>query len=160
MSADEPDDGASDGLAIAIEEVIEAEELEPPVTLGALRTVLTRAHDSRAGLLRRLGPEQRDALIIELDDLIHGHGRGAAAERFTPMSPRSGLDPLLEYVVDDRDEATLGDVRAMAEQGALAELIGAGAIAEEDEQVIRERVETLIERHGRHAFAEDFIGRA
>lgn len=159
MSADEPDDGASDALAVAIEEVLEAEELDVPVTLGALRTVLTRATESRAAALRRLGPEQRDALIRELDDLIHAHGRSAAADRFTPVCPRDGVDSLLERAVAATAEATLEDVRSMIEQGLLAELVGAGEVAEDDEQPIRDRLETLIVRHGRRAFAEDLIGR-
>lgn len=159
MTAGEPDDGASDALAVAIEEVLETEELDAPVTLGVLRTVLTRATDSRAAALRRLGPKQRDALIGELDELIHAHGRGAAADRFTPVCPCAGVDSLFEHAVAARAEATLEDVRSMIEQGLLAALIGAGEVAEDDEQPIRDRLETLIQRYGQRALAEDLIGR-
>lgn len=152
------DDAASDELANAIELVLDGEDVEEPVTLEAVRTALLESTEARAAPLRRLEGDQREALVAELDTLIDGHGPDAAAERFTQPFAGADLTRVIEHAIERADEPTLGHLQGMIEEGLLAELIGEGEVAEEDEQGIRASLEALIERHGANTFAEDFIG--
>lgn len=157
-SSGDLDDAASDRLSEAIERVLDGEDVEEPVTLDAVRRVLVHAERARSAPLKRLDEDERDALVEELDALIDTHGNDAAAERFTQPFAGPDLSRVIEYAIDRADEPTLGHIQGLIENGLLAELIGEGEVAEEDEQAIRASLEALIERHGTQAYAEDFIG--
>ncbi|MEX2577268.1 MAG: hypothetical protein WD382_11530 [Halofilum sp. (in: g-proteobacteria)] len=160
VSSGDLDDAASDALAEAIQLIVDGEDVEPPVTLASVRHALSHASQARSAPLRRLDPEDREALGVELEDLIAVYGEEAAAERFLQPFGGSDLTRVLEHAIERGDEPTLGQVQGMIEQGLLAELIGEGEVAEEDEQGIRASLEALISRHGANAFAEDFLGSA
>lgn len=152
------DDAASDALAEAIQLVVDDEDVEEPATLTAVRDTLHDSHQARSAPLRRLKREDRDALVAELDSLIEVHGGDTPAGEFLRPFGGADLPRVIEHAIERADEPTLGHVQGMIEEGLLAELIGEGEVAEEDEQGIRAQLATLIERHGPNAFAEDFLG--
>ena len=158
VSSGDLDDAAGDDLSEVIEQVLDDEDVEEPVTLGAVRRVLTHSTDARSAPIRRLDENERTALVEELDVLIDLHGADAEAEPFTHPFAGPDLTRVLEHALERVGEPTLDRVRSMVEAGLIAELIGEGEVAEEDEQAIRASLDALIDRHGGNAFAEDFIG--
>lgn len=153
------DDAASDELAEAMQQVLDGEDVEEPATLAEVRGALQQSQQARSAPLRRLDPEDREALVVEIGNLIDVYGEDAAAERFLQPFGGSDIARVLEHAIERGDEPTLGHVQGMIEEGLLAELIGEGELAEEDEQGLRASLEALIARHGANAFAEDFLGR-
>lgn len=158
VSPGDLEDRASDKLSSVIEQVMDAEDVEEPVTLDEVRRVLAEADQDRSAPLVRLDAGDRAALASELDGLIDLHGGDTLAERFTHPFAGPDLSRVIEHAIERVDEPTLGHVQGMVEDGLLAELIGEGEVAEEDEQSLRAELEALIARHGADTFAEDFIG--
>lgn len=74
-------------LRDAIEALLTAGRGRSPVTLHQVRLALQRNSSAWTQEGEMLHPEDRTALLIEIDELIEKHGKEAPARDFLPVGP-------------------------------------------------------------------------
>jgi hypothetical protein len=146
-------------LSAAMETIINDPDREAPPTLGEIRAALARA-ESDEEQLARLHPQERDAALVELEDLIEEFGEDALASDFVAVKASEALSRVIEAAMDDvrlTEEPTLGAVREAMSGGLIARLVGDGVIDADDDAALLAEMDELIARHGEDAVAEDLI---
>jgi hypothetical protein len=146
-------------LSAAVETIVNNPDLEEAPTLGDVRAILTHA-GSDAQQLALLHPQERGALLVELDDLIEEFGEEALASDFVGVKASEALSRVIEAAMDDvrlTEEPTLGAVREAMSGGLIARLVGDGVIDADDDAALLAEIDDLIARHGEDAIAEDLI---
>ena len=94
----------------------------------------------------------------EIDALIDEYGSDALAVRFMQPWVSEPLGRLVAAGLDELGTPSLGGLLAIAERGLLPRLIAQGEIDDDEAQTVIAELQSLIERHGEDALAEDFQG--
>jgi hypothetical protein len=148
-------------LSSFIEHMIDRLDSGEPVTLGAVRTFIARdlpeqiAEDEH---LHRF--DNAESLNDELDALIEGFGESAAAEDFVIAYAGEALSRAIETVANDENRenpAPLGVVREAMNSGLAARLVGDGDLEDDEAEMLMPELDSLIDRFGADAVAENFL---
>jgi NTP pyrophosphatase (non-canonical NTP hydrolase) len=146
-------------LSTLIETLISQLDTDEPVTLGSVRSFI--AHEMPEELDEDEALHHIDAsesVIDELDELIEEFGELAAAVDFIYAFASEPLSRVIEEVVNDENRknvSTLEDVRQAIVDGLGGRLVGEGIL--EQDEVLMPEIESLIDRYGADALAEDFL---
>jgi NTP pyrophosphatase (non-canonical NTP hydrolase) len=146
-------------LSTLIETLINQLDTDEPVTLGSVRSFI--AHEMPEELDEDEALHHVDAsesVIDELDELIEEFGELAAAVDFIYAFASEPLSRVIEEVVNDENRKnvpTLEDVRQAIVDGLGGRLVGEGIL--EQDEVLMPEIESLIDRYGADALAEDFL---
>lgn len=151
-------ENTSDDLSRVIAAVLDDEEIAQPATLDAVREAILAKVKTVTLPLNRFSSDDWEQLHEEIDALIEEYGGDALAVRFMRPWASEPLQRLIEAGLDEFGEPTLGVLLEAAERGLLADLIGQGEIDDDEAQTTIAELQTLIERHGQDALAEDFLG--
>jgi hypothetical protein len=146
-------------LSAAVQGIINNPDLEESPTLADVRAILAHTGPD-AQQLALLHPQERGALLVELDDLIEEFGEEALASDFVAAKASEALSRVIEAAMDDvrlTEEPTLGAVREAMSGGLVARLVGDGVIDADDDAALLAEIDDLIARHGEDAIAEDLI---
>ncbi|MCU0840986.1 MAG: hypothetical protein MUC79_04595 [Thiobacillaceae bacterium] len=128
------------------------------VTLGSVRAALAAGDLGEFYDADRLHPETGRGLLDELDTLIDEFGGEALAIDFLRETASEALSRVIEAVMAGASRPpSLGDVRDAMHDGLLAQLVGEGAIEEDEDDTLVEEMEELIDRYGVDVPAEQFI---
>ena len=149
-------------LSTVIEAIMDDYEAKgrDPATLGAVRAAMGGGILERLAADARVRLEDKSNLLEEIDYLIDASGADALAVRFTRPRASEDLTTVIEALLDSRDEEhppTLASVRDAMQEGLLAQLVGHGEIDSEDEQPLLEEIQSMIDKHGVGALAEEFL---
>ncbi|PSJ18118.1 hypothetical protein [Nitrosomonas supralitoralis] len=151
----------SPNLSALFENCLNRSKPEQDVTLGMARDFVT-------GLLTEAFTETEqlhhfdinESLVDELNALIEEYGETAAAIDFIQRVASEPLSRVIEALVSDMDlenPPTLDMVRDAMVSGLTASLVGSGVLDEDEDDNLLAEIESLIDRHGSEAFAEEFI---
>lgn len=134
---------------------------EQPVTLSEVRSFLADLLSEEyreAEQLHRF--DLGDSLLDELDALIEEFGEGALAIDFAQHAASEALTQVIEAILDDdsRDNPpTLETVREAILAGLPSQLLGEGALEDDESDTLLAEIEAMIERFGADALAEGFL---
>jgi NTP pyrophosphatase (non-canonical NTP hydrolase) len=148
-------------LSTLIETLISQLDTDEPVTLGSVRSFI--AHEMPEELDEDEALHHIDAsesVIDELDELIEEFGELAAAVDFIYAFASEPLSRVIEEVVNDENRknvSTLEDVRQAIVDGLGGRLVGEGILEQDEDDVLMPEIESLIDRYGVDALAEDFL---
>jgi hypothetical protein len=148
-------------LSTLIETLINQLDTDEPVTLGSVRSFI--AHEMPEEIDEDEALHHIDAsesVIDELDELIEEFGELAAAVDFIYAFASEPLSRVTEEVVNDENRKnvpTLEDVRQAIVDGLGGRLVGEGILEEDEGNVLMPEIESLIDRYGADALAEDFL---
>jgi len=147
-------------LSALMAHVVNDPAREEPATLAEVRDELGAVEPGAPGSLRA---QEHASAMEELDRLIAQYGGDQAAADFLEARASEDLARVIEETVADPawgGEPTLGNVRHALMVGASAALLEEeGYDPSEETAVLVDELETLIERFGPNASAEEFIGR-
>jgi hypothetical protein len=132
-------------LSSLIETLIDQLETGEPVTLGSVRSFIK---------------DEMPDEIEELDELIEQFGESAAAMDFIYTLASEPLSRVIEEVMNDENRevpATLNDVQEAVLDGLSGRLVGEGILEEDEDDVLLPEIESLIDRYGSDALAENFL---
>jgi hypothetical protein len=148
-------------LSTLIETLIDQLESDEPLTLSAVRSFLKHGMPVEIDEDEHLHHFDVDESVIdELDELIEQFGESAAAMDFIYAYASEPLSRAIEEVVSDENREnppTLEDVQEEIIDGLGARLVGEGILEEDEDDVLVPEIESLIERFGADALAEDFL---
>lgn len=147
-------------LSAVIEAMSDDPDLEEPVTLGFVRHRIGKAlaGSVEEERIHRFGNEE--TLYAEVEALIEEYGDDVLAIDLASVKASEDLSIIIETVLDDTDEEiapTLGTVRQAMASGLVARLAGDGLIEPDEEQTLLAEIDTLIERSGEDAVAENVL---
>lgn len=137
----------------------EAQGRSPP-TLDSVREAMAGGMLERLAADGRVRLEDESNLLLEIDSLIDGSGGDSLAVNFTRPRASEDLSTVIEALLDSTDHEyppTLATVRDAMQKGLLASLVGHGELDSEDEQSMLDEIETMIDKHGVGALAEEFL---
>ena len=148
-------------LSTLIETLISQLDTDEPVTLGSVRSFI--AHEMPEEIdedeaLHHI--DVSESVIDELDELIEEFGELAAAVDFIYAFASEPLSRVIKEVVNDENRKnvpTLEDVRQAIADGLGGRLVGEGILEEDEDNVLMPEIESLIDRYGADALAEDFL---
>lgn len=148
-------------LSELIETLIDQFESGEALTLGAVRTFLIHGMPAETDEEEELHHFDVDESVIdELDQLIEQFGESAAAMDFIYAFASEALSRVIEEVMDDENRAgppTLEAVQEALANGLGSSMVGEGILEEDEEEMLQSEIESLIERYGPDAMAEDFL---
>lgn len=150
----------SQELSTIMESVLDHHDSDQPVTLDSIREVMDGDLVAHLVTADRIHPDQEESLSTEIDALIEQFGGDALAITFARPRASDDLTTVIEAEMEKRDPdqpPTLEVVREAMHAGLVANLIGRGDIAGDEEQTLYAEIEGLIERHGQDAIAERFV---
>ena len=151
----------SSNLSILIENRLNNSEPDEYITLAIIRDYLT-------GLLSVAFTETEqihhfdvnNSLLDELDALIEEFGETALAHDFVQNSASEPLSRVIDAVINSRDQEsppTLETIREAIAMGLPARLVGDGVLDEDEDDALLAEIDSLINRHGVDALAEEFM---
>ena len=148
-------------LSTLIETLISQLDTDEPVTLGSVRSFI--AHEMPEEIdedeaLHHI--DVSESVIDELDELIEEFGELAAAVDFIYAFASEPLSRVIKEVVNDENRKnvpTLEDVRQAIADGLGGRLVGEGILEEDEDNVLMPEIESLVDRYGADALAEDFL---
>ena len=146
-------------LSRFIEKLVNDPDRAEPTTLRIARAALLQSTPEEP-LLFEMHPQERDSVLIEIDDLIDEYGADALAAAFIEVKASEALSRAIEAACNDPalpDDPTLGSVREALLAGLAARLVGDGVIEPDEDQTLLAEIDALIERHGQEAIAEEFV---
>lgn len=148
-------------LSELIEMLIDQFESGETLTLGAVRTFLIHGMPAESDEDEQIHHFDVDESVIdELDQLIEQFGESAAAMDFIYAFASEALSRVIEEVMDDENRAgppTLEAVQEALANGLGSSMVGDGILEEDEEDALQPEIESLIERYGPDAMAEDFL---
>lgn len=148
-------------LSGIIETIINRLETDEPVTLASVRAFIEDDFPAELEEAEHLHHfDSVESLVDELDGLIEQFGESAAAVDFVYAFASEQLSRVIEEVVSDENRenpATLAVVRAAIENGLAGRMVGEGALEEDEDDVLMPELDSLIDRFGADATAEDFL---
>jgi hypothetical protein len=150
-------ENTSEALSTIIENVLDDDEITQPATLASVREEVLKDVKTTTIPLNRFSDDQLQELRDEVDCLIDEYGGDALAVRFLKPRASQALTALIEAGVDRLDEPSLAQLFDELENGLLAELIGKGELDDDEAQTITAELQSLIDKHGPEAIAEDFM---
>ncbi len=132
-----------------------------PVTLAAVRSFIRHELPDEMDEDEEMHHFDVDESVIdELDELIEQFGESAAAMDFIYAFASEALSRAIEAVMDDENREvppTLEDVHEAILDGLGGRLVGEGVLEEDEDDVLLPEIESLIDRYGADALAEDFL---
>ena len=148
-------------LSGLIETLIDQLDSGEPVTLAAVRSFIKHELPVEMDEDEHLHHFDVDESVIdELDELIEQFGESAAAMDFIYAFASEALSRVIEEVMNDENREnppTLEAVQQAIAGGLAASLVGEGTLEEDEDDVLMPEIESLIERFGADAMAEDFL---
>jgi hypothetical protein len=151
----------SPNLSVLIENYVNRSELGQDVTLAGVRDFATSLLPKAFTETEQLHHfDINESLLDELSALIEEFDETALAIDFVQVTASEPLSRVIDAVINDRDQEnppTLGIVKNMIISGLSASLVGAGVLDEDEDDVLLAEIETLIDRHGADALAEEFL---
>ena len=151
-------ENTSDELSTVIAAVLDDEDIDQPATLASVREAILAQVKTVTIPLNRFSSDQWQELRDEIDGIIEEYGDDALAVRFLKPWASEALCRLIEAGLDEFGEPTLGVLFEAMEHGLLAHLIGQGEIDDDEAQTVVAELQSLIDRHGPDALAEEFLG--
>jgi hypothetical protein len=151
----------SPNLSALIESRLNDADIDPPITLATIRTFvidLLPAAFTETEQLHHF--DVNESLLDELDGLIDEFGETALAIDFVQDAASEPLSRVIEAVMYDENRQappTLGAIKEAIFSGLLARLVGEGALDEDEDDGLLAEIDTLIERYGEEALAENFL---
>ncbi|MGA9666433.1 MAG: hypothetical protein WBQ69_08300 [Gallionella sp.] len=132
-----------------------------PLTLAAVRSFIRHELPDEMDEDEELHHFDVDESVIdELDELIEQFGESAAAMDFIYAFASEALTRAIEAVMDDENREvppTLENVHEAILEGLGGRLVGEGVLEEDEDDVLLPEIESLIDRYGADALAEDFL---
>ena len=148
-------------LSSLIETLIDQLDTDEPVTLASVRSFIKHEMPDEIDEDEHLHHfDVNESVIDELDELIEQFGESAAAEDFIYAFASEALSRVIEEVVSDENREnppTLEDVQKAIIDGMGGSLVGEGILEEDEDDVLIPEIESLIDRFGADALAEDFL---
>jgi hypothetical protein len=148
-------------LSGLIETIINRLETDEPITLASVRSFIEDDFPSELEEAEHMHHfDSVESLIDELDELIEQFGESAAAVDFVYAFASEQLSRVIEEIVSDesRDNPpTLATIREAMENGQVSRMVGDGSLEEDEDDVLRPELDSLIDRFGADAPAEDFL---
>lgn len=144
-----------------IEIIINQLETDEPVTLGAIRTFIT--YDIPEEMSESEGMHHFDvdeSVVDELNGLIEGFGESAPAVDFIYAYASEQLSRVIEAVMNDESREnppTLEVVRDAILAGLPGRLVGDGVLEEDECDQLLPEIDSLIDRYGADAMAEEYL---
>ena len=148
-------------LSSLIETLTDQLETDEPVMLASVRSFL------KHGMPVEIDEDEHmhhfdvdESVIDELDELIEQFGESAAAMDFIYAFASEPLSRVIEDVVSDENRenaATLANIKEAIVNGLAGRLVGEGTLEEDEDDVLMPEIESLIDRFGADALAEDFL---
>ena len=148
-------------LSALIERLVNDPDADEVPTLGTVREYLEGLLPSafnEAEHMHRF--DVSESMQDELETLIDEYGDDAPAVDFVRSSASEALTRVLETLVDDENREappTLEAVLDAVASGLGARLVGEGVMDEDEDDALIAEIESMIERHGPNALAEDFL---
>lgn len=147
-------------LSGIIEGLVNDPDVEEPVTLGFVRKWIASGLLGEMAQAEQLRSEARQTVLAEIDALIEQCTDEAPAVDFAAAKASEQLSRAIEAVMNDPNtpqRPTLGAVREALARGAVARLVGEGAIDPDEDETLRAELDDLIGRFGPDALAEQFM---
>ncbi len=148
-------------LSSFIETLVNQLETGEPVTLASVRSFIKHELPDEIDEDEHLHHFDVDESVIdELDELIEQFGESAAAIDFVYAFASEPLSRVIEEVLNDENRevpATLEDVQEAILDGVAGRLVGEGILEEDDDDMLISEIDSLIDRYGADALAEDFL---
>ncbi len=151
---------ASPELCTVIETIVNDPDPEVPPTLEDVRCAVRAMLDVADRRDEAMHPQERTSVLREIDDLIDEFGGEAMAVDFLAVKASEELSRIIEVAMENplvRHEPVLGAVRDAMANGLMARLVGDGTIEPDQDQTLLAEIDSLVERHGPDALAEDFV---
>jgi len=148
-------------LSALIEKLVNDPDADEAPTLGTAREFLTGLLPPAFNEAERMHHfDVSESLLDELNTLIDEYGTDAPATDFVRVSGSEAISRVIEAVVNDENREnppTLAAVRDAIAAGLGARLVGDGVLDEDEDDALMAEVESLIERYGEEALAEDLL---
>lgn len=148
-------------LSSFIESIINQLDTDEPVTLGSLRSFITRDLPAEIDETEHMHHfDNGESLVDELDALIDGFGESAPASDFVYAFASEPLSRVIETVANDENRenpATLGAVRDAIVSGLTSRMVGDGVLEEDEAEMLMPEIDSLLDRFGPDAAAEYFL---
>ncbi len=148
-------------LSGLIQGIIDQLETDEPITLQMVRTFVGRDLPEEIAEDEHLHHfDNAESLVDELDGLIDNFGESAVAEDFVYAYASEPLSRAIETVAYDENRenpATLGNVQDALADGLAGRMVGDGVLEDDEADMLAPELESLIERYGLDATAEDFL---
>lgn len=151
----------SPNLSALIESRLNDAEIDQPITLATIRAFVVGLLPTAFTETEQLHHfDVNESLLDELDGLIDEFGETALAIDFVQDVASEPLSRVIEAVMYDENRQappTLGAIKEAVFSGLLARLVGEGALDEDEDDALLAEIDTLIERYGEEALAENFL---
>lgn len=149
-------------LSALIEKVVNDPDTEDIPTLGNIRDFLQDLLPESLTESERLHHfDVNESLMDELNVLIEEFGEDAPAVDFIRIYASEALSRVIETVVSDENgqskPPTLRMVRDTISSGLGASMVGEGVLDEDEDETLLMEIDSLIERYGPDAIAEEFV---
>jgi len=148
-------------LSALIESRVNDPDAEEPATLGTVRTYFTGLLPPSFNAAERMHHfDIGESVIDELDTLIEEFGNDAPAVDFVSTFASEPLSRVIETVMDDENRENPPTLEAVGDAlvaGLGARLVGEGVLDEDEDDGLLAETESLIERYGKDALAENFL---
>jgi hypothetical protein len=147
-------------LSSLIESLINQLDSDEPVTLALVRSFIKHEFDGMDEEEHMHHFDIDESVVDELEELIEQFGESAAAEDFISAFASEALSRVIEEVMNDENREnppTLEDIREALADGLGGNLVGEGILEEDEDDVLMPEIESLIDRYGADAMAEDFL---
>jgi len=150
-------ENTSEALSAVIEKVLNDEEIAQPASLASVREEVLKGVKTVTIPLNRFSDDQLQELRDEIDYLIEEYGKDALAVRFLKPRASQALTQLIDAGIDKLGEPSLVQLFDELENGLLANLIAKGELDDDEAQTVTAELQTLIDKHGPDAIAEEFV---
>lgn len=151
----------SPNLSALIESRLNDAEIDQPITLATIRAFVVGLLPTAFTETEQLHHfDVNESLLDELDGLIDEFGETALAIDFVQDVASEPLSRVIEAVMYDENRQappTLGAIKEAVFSGLLARLVGEGTLDEDEDDALLAEIDTLIERYGEEALAENFL---
>ncbi|MFW2372751.1 MAG: hypothetical protein ACN4GM_06475 [Gammaproteobacteria bacterium] len=149
-------ENTSEDLSSIIQKVLDDEEIAQPATLASVREEVLKDVKTITIPLNTFSTDRLQELRNEVEAMIEEYGAEAFAVRFFKPRASQALTRLIDAGMDKLGEPTLSQLFDELEQGLLATLIAEGELGDDEAQTVTAELQTLIEKHGPDAIAEEF----
>jgi len=148
-------------LSALIESRVNDPDANEPPSLGAVRAYLTGLLPPTFAAAERMHHfDVSESPLDELNALIEEYGVEALAADFIKSVGSEPLSRVIEAVMNDENREnppTLAAIREAIVAGLGARLVGEGVLDEDEDDALMAEIESLIERFGADALAEDLL---
>lgn len=148
----------SEDLSQILEGAVNDPDTDEPPSLGSVRNFIAKRTSGEPFEADRLHFDRNRPLLEEIDDLIEQFGVEAPAIDFVTVKASEDLTCVIEAIMDTGARPpTLAVVQEAMQHGLVARLAGEGIIEPDADETLFAEIETLIDRYGKDAAAEEFL---